>query len=110
MVYTTLGIYFIVCTITTMYSTQIELTRKNAELMQVIYPFMLITGTTMSMYQIWPLSIPERIKKAVIEAWYPIAGFYMLVFFSCFFVLVSQFAMLQVALFSMNLMIITFIL
>jgi Na+/proline symporter/signal transduction histidine kinase len=108
--YTTLGLYFIACTITTMYSTQIELTRENGKLMQVIYPFMLITGTTMSMYQIWPLSIPERIKKVVIESWYPFAVFYMLIFFSCFFVLVSQFAMLQMALFSMNLIVVTVLL
>jgi Na+/proline symporter/signal transduction histidine kinase len=104
--YTTLGMYFIVCTITTMYSTQVELRGENAQLMKIIYPFMLVSGTTMSMYQIWPLSVPDWIKKAIIETWYPFAVFYMLVFFSCFFVLVSGFAMLQVALFIINLMIV----
>jgi Na+/proline symporter/signal transduction histidine kinase len=103
--YTTLGLYFIICTITTMYSTQIELKGSNAELMKIIYPLMLVTGTTMAMYQIWPLSIATSIKKAIIETWYPIAIFYMLIFFSCFFVLVSKFAVLQVSLFIINLMI-----
>jgi Na+/proline symporter/signal transduction histidine kinase len=103
--YTTLGVYFIVCTITTMYSTQVELLGSNAELMKIIYPLMLVTGTTIAMYQIWPLSIATRIKRTIIETWYPIAIFYMLIFFACFFVLVSKFAMLQVALFIANLMI-----
>jgi Na+/proline symporter/signal transduction histidine kinase len=103
--YTTLGLYFIVCTITTMYSTQVELLGTNAQLMKIIYPSMLITGTTMTMYQIWPLSVSERIKIAIIETWYPIAIFYMLIFFSCFFVLVGKFATLQVGLFIINLMI-----
>lgn len=103
--YTTLGVYFIVCTITTMYSTQVELVGANGQLMKIIYPLMLITGTTISMYQIWPLSVPTRIKKNIIETWYPVAIFYMLIFFSCFFVLVSKFAMLQVVLFVTNLMV-----
>lgn len=103
--YTTLGIYFIVCTITTMYSTQVELLGANAQLIKIIYPSMLITGSTMAMYQIWPLSVSYNIKKIIIETWYPIAIFYMLIFFSCFFVLVSKFAMLQILLFAINLMI-----
>jgi len=103
--YTMLGIYFVICTITTMYSTQVELLGANAQLMKIIYPSMLLTGTTMAMYQIWPLSIADSIKKAIIETWYPIAIFYMLILFSCFFVIVSKFAMLQVALFIINLMI-----
>jgi Na+/proline symporter/signal transduction histidine kinase len=103
--YTLLGIYFIVCTITTMYSTQVELLGTNSQLMKIIYPSMLITGTLMAMYQIWPLSVATNIKKTIIETWYPIAIFYMLIFFSCFFVLVSKLAPLQISLFIMNLMI-----
>jgi signal transduction histidine kinase len=103
--YTTLGVYFIVCTITTMYSTHVELIGANGQLMKIIYPLMLITGTTISMYQIWPLSVPTSIKKNIIETWYPAAIFYMLIFFSCFFVLVSKFAMLQVVLFTTNLIV-----
>ena len=103
--YTFLGIYFIVCTITTMYSTQVELLGPNAELMKIIYPFMLVTGTSIALYPIWPLSVSDNIKKNIILIWYPCAIFYMLIFFSLFFVLVSQFVMLQVALFTINLMI-----
>ena len=102
--YTFLGIYFIVCTITTMYSTQSELLGYNGQLMRVIYPLMLVTSTVMAMYPIWPLSVATSIKKRIIHIWYPISIFYMLILFSCFFVLVSKFAMLQVLLFAINLM------
>ncbi len=102
--YTFLGIYFIVCTITTMYSTQSELLGYNGQLMRVIYPLMLVTGTVMAMYPIWPLSVATSIKKKIIHIWYPISIFYMLILFSCFFVLVSKFAMLQILLFAINLM------
>jgi len=103
--YTALGVYFALCTITTMYTTQVELLGPNAQLMKIIYPFMLVTGTAMSLYPIWPLSVATSIKKTIIQIWYPIAIFYMLIFFSFFFIIVSKFAMLQTALFMMNLMI-----
>ncbi|HJK86556.1 MAG TPA: ATP-binding protein [Candidatus Megaira endosymbiont of Nemacystus decipiens] len=103
--YSILGIYFVACTMTTMYSTQIELLGSNAQLMKIIYPLMLVTGTTIAMYPLWPLSIDVNVKRAVIQTWYPIAIFYMLIFFSAFFVLVSKFAVLQVVLFCVNIMI-----
>jgi signal transduction histidine kinase len=103
--YVALGAYFVVYTITTMYTTQIELLGSNAELMKIVYPSMLVSGTMMMMYPIWPLSIATSIKRAIIETWYPIAVFYMLILFSYFFVLVSKFAMLQVALFVANMMV-----
>ncbi|HJK86405.1 MAG TPA: hypothetical protein QKA08_01365, partial [Candidatus Megaira endosymbiont of Nemacystus decipiens] len=103
--YTTLGVYFIICTIATMYSTQVELLGPNAQLIQIIYPLMLITGTVMAMYPLWPLSILTSIKRRLIEMWYPAAIFYMLIFFSSFFVLVSKFTTLQVLLFGVNILI-----
>ena len=65
--YTFLGIYFVVCTITTMYSTQVELLGSNSQLMKIIYPLMLVTGTVMAMYPIWPLSVATKIKKIIIH-------------------------------------------
>jgi len=103
--YTTLGIYFIICTLTTMYSTQIELLGKNAQVMKIIYPMMLLTGTIMAMYQIWPLRIPTTIRRTIIKIWYPLSIFYMLIFFGCFFVLVSKFAPLQMSLLIVNLIV-----
>jgi Na+/proline symporter/signal transduction histidine kinase len=103
--YTMLGLYFVVFTITTMYSTQVELLGVNGDLMRIIYPFMMVTGTVIAMYPLWPLSVATSIKKSIIDIWWPVAIFYMLIFFSCFFVLVSKLAMLQVALFTINLLI-----
>ena len=103
--YTFLGVYFIICTITTMYSTQVELLGPNAKLMKIIYPAMLVTGTSIALYPIWPLSISTSIKRTIMQIWYPFSVFYMLIFFSLFFVLVSKFAILQVSLFTINLMI-----
>jgi len=54
---------------------------------------------------LWPLSIAASIKELIIRTWWPLAIFYMLIFLSCFFVMVSKFAMLQVALFCINIII-----
>ncbi len=101
--YTLLGVYFIVCTFTTMYSTQVEMLGIHGSLILAIYQFMMITGTVIAIYPLWPLSV--HYKRSIMLIWWPIAIFYMLVFFSCFFVIVSKFAMLQVSLFGINLMI-----
>ena len=103
--YTLLGVYFIVCTFTTMYSTQVKLLGAHGQLMLVMYQLMMVTGTVIAMYPLWPISVARRIKESIILVWWPIAIFYMLIFFSCFFVIVSKFAMLQVSLFGINLMI-----
>ena len=105
--YTAMGIYFAIYSITTMYSTHFELKGNNGSLIAIFYQIMLITGTTIAMYQIWPLSVSHKIKETIIRIWWPIAAFYMLIFFSCFFVIVSKFNMIQVALFVLNLVIVS---
>lgn len=102
---TLLGLYFIVFTITTMYSTQSTLLAINDSLIQFVYPFMMVTGTIIAMYPLWPASINRELRRVAISIFYPLAIFYMLIFLSCFFVLVSKFSILQVSLFSTNLMI-----
>jgi Na+/proline symporter len=103
--YTMFGVYFIAFTFTTMYSTQVELLEENSRLTLTIYQIMIVTGTVIAMYPLWPLSIASLIKESIIRAWWPLAIFYMLIFFSCFFIMVSKFAMLQVALFCINIII-----
>jgi len=103
--YTMLGFYFIVFTLSTMYSTHQNLLGKYSNILFVIYQLMLVTSTIMAMYQLWPLSIKYELKKSIIRIWWPIATFYMLIFFSGFFVMVSQFAQLQLLLFAINIMI-----
>ena len=67
---------------------------------------MMVTGVVTAMYPIWPARIK---KEIVIQVAWSITIFYMLNFFSCFFVMVSDFGRLQFAIFTIN-MIITAIL
>ncbi|MGC0371756.1 MAG: hypothetical protein DGJ47_000456 [Rickettsiaceae bacterium] len=105
--YMQIGVYFIVYTITTMYLTHVNLLNEGRHILSFIYPFMLITGTVMSMYYIWPLSVSRDVKETIIKIWWPIALFYMLIIFSGFFVLVSDFSLLQTSLAFVNIMVIT---
>ncbi|PCJ23662.1 MAG: hypothetical protein COA94_08120 [Rickettsiales bacterium] len=100
--YTGFGIYCIICTITTMYSTKVELLSPNGQIVLAIYQIMMVTGTMMAMYPIWPLSVPKIIKERVVQIWWNPAIFYMLAFFSTFFVLISKFGQLQFVIFTVN--------
>ena len=97
--YMSVGIYFILYTITTMYATNVELLRDGNKIILSIYQLMMITGVLLAMYPIWP----SRLKREVVMqvAW-NIVIFYMLIFFSCFFVMVSNFGQLQFAVFTLN--------
>jgi len=96
------GIYCIICTITTMYSTQVELLNVNGKIVLVIYQIMMITGTMLAMYPVWPLSVQKKIKERIVQVWWNPAVFYMLVLFSTFFVMVSNFNQLQFVIFTAN--------
>lgn len=100
--YTGLGIYFIFYTFSTIYSTQVELMKENGRIILVIYQIMLVSGTMMATYPIWP----SRIKKEiVVQVWWNIAIFYMLVLFSSFLVMVDNFGQLQFSIFTLNIVI-----
>lgn len=100
--YTGLGIYLVIYTITTMYSTKVELLKSNGTMILAIYQSMMIVGVILAIYPIWP----QIIKKLIIVqvAW-PIVIFVMLVFYSAFFVMVSNFHQLQFLIFSLNMII-----
>lgn len=102
LMYTGLGIYFTFFTISTMYSTQIESLKENGKLILIIYQIMMCTGTVMAMYPIWPQKVKREI---IVQVAWNIVIFYMLIFFSCFFVMVSNFGQLQFTIFTMNMMI-----
>jgi hypothetical protein len=110
LVYLTLGIYFIFYTITTMYLTQHNLLGQHGKMMLTIYQTMMISGTIMAMYQVWPLSVKTSTKEAIIRTWYPVAIYYMLTFFSAFFVMLSDFNHVQSALFTLNLILVSILL
>jgi Na+/proline symporter/signal transduction histidine kinase len=102
MMYSWLGIYLIVFTISTMYSTQVALLRENGKIILCIYQIMICTGVITAMYPIWPSKIKNELIMQV--AW-NIIIFYMLVFFSCFFAMLSGFGQLQFAIFTVNIII-----
>ncbi|MCP5369343.1 MAG: hypothetical protein H6909_01445 [Rickettsiaceae bacterium] len=104
--YVRVGIYFIIYTLTTMYSTHTNLLGTGRQLLSWIYPFMLITGTMMTIYHLWPSSIPNIIKEKIIQIWWPLSLFYMLIVFSGFFVLLSDFSLLQTSVAFLNLLVI----
>ena len=64
----------------------------------------------MAMYQVWPLSVKTSTKEAIIRTWYPVAIYYMLTFFSAFFVMLSDFNHVQSALFTLNLILVSILL
>jgi Na+/proline symporter/signal transduction histidine kinase len=99
LMYMGLGIYCIFYTFTTMYSTQVELLRENGRVILVIYQIMMITGVVMAMYPIWPPRIKHEI---IVQIAWNIVIFYMLIFFSSFFVMVSNFGQLQFVTFTLN--------
>ena len=99
------GIYCILYTLTTMYSTHPALLGDNGKIILYIYQIMMVTGVIIAMYPIWPLSIRQEIKEKVVQLSWNIVIFYMLIFFSGFFVMVSKFDQLQFAVFSINLVI-----
>ncbi len=103
--YMGLGIYCIFYTFTTMYSTQVELLKDNGKIILAIYQIMMITGVLLAMYPIWPLSIKQEIKQKIVQFSWHIVIFYMLTFFSSFFVMVSDFGQLQFVVFTINMVI-----
>ena len=86
-----------------MYSTHNRMAKidKN-DFVMVFYQIMMISGTIMAMYPIWPLSVRFEIKETIVKVWWNIAIFYMLVFLNGFFLMVSGFYHLQFAVFTIN--------
>jgi len=107
MSYTGLGIYFIVFTITTMYSVHSELLIKNRDNILIIYQIMMVTGVVIATYPIWPVSLRQELKQTIAQIAWPITSFFMLVFFNIFFLLISNFGLLQSSIFSINLVIVS---
>lgn len=103
--YTGLGIYFIIFTISTMYSTQSSLLQENKDMIIRIYQIMMVTGVVIAMYPIWPLSIRQELKETIVQIAWPVTTFYMLIVFNFLFMLISNFGLLQFSIFSVNLVI-----
>lgn len=104
--YMSFGVYGIFYTFTSMYSTQNQMINTGDQILLYIYQIMLCTSVCMAMYPIWPPRIKHEIIVQVL--WNPIV-FYMLIFFSGFLVLISNFYPLQFVVFTLNIIIVAMI-
>jgi len=102
LMYSGFGIYCIICTFVTMYISDSELTKDSSRVMMYCYQTMLVTGTMIGSFPIWPQSIK---KEIIMQIWWPFALFYILGFFSAFFLMVTHFDGLGFAVFTINTMI-----
>lgn len=103
--YVSLGVYFLIYTLTTIYSTQVALLETEGGIVLIMYQIMLITGTLMTTFPIWPLTISDTIRQKVVKIFWFVSIIYMLVFFNSFFVITSGFSKLQFSIFSINLIV-----
>ena len=101
--YMSFGIYCIGYTFATMYSTQAKLFNSDSKTLLHIYQVMLCTSVCMAMYPIWPPRVKHEI---IVQVAWNFVLFYMLVFFSGFFVLISNFYPLQFVVFTINIIVV----
>ncbi|NRB11523.1 MAG: ATP-binding protein, partial [Rickettsiaceae bacterium] len=103
--YIGLGLYLILFTLTTMYSTQTELLKENSRIILALYQLMLVSGMIFLMRPIWPKIFDSNQKTICVQILWPIVIFYTLILLNTFFVIVSDFSILQFGIFTMNLLI-----
>ncbi|MES2215187.1 MAG: ATP-binding protein [Pseudomonadota bacterium] len=99
LMYSGFGIYCIIYTIVTMYIADSAFANDSTRTLMHFFQLMLVTGTMIGSYPIWPASIK---KELIVQIWWPIAVFYMLGFFSAFFLMVAHFEGLAFSVFTVN--------
>lgn len=97
--YTGFGLFCIISTICTMYSMSNSFGNKT---LLGFYEVMLATSICFMTYPIWPHSLK---KETLIQITWNIAILYLLIICSTFFVLLSNFAHLQVTIFILNIVV-----
>lgn len=100
--YAGFGIYCIIFTLMMMYQTDIEIASDNSNILLYFYQVMIVTGTMLGSFPFWPKTIKYEIAAQI---WWPLALFYMLGYFSAFFLMQSGYASIQFAVFSVNAMV-----
>ncbi len=105
-IYLRTGLYFVLITLMIMFTTHTSLLGPGKYLLSIIYPFMLVTGTIIALYSLWPQSVSHKIREGIMHFWWPVALFYMLVLFSGFFLLVSDFNLILTAVTFLNLLVV----
>ncbi|MDG1436398.1 MAG: ATP-binding protein [Rickettsiaceae bacterium] len=105
-----IGLYLIMYTIATMYTTQSQIIPEYRSVILVVYQVMLISGVILFVYPVWPSSVSYSSRVLTAQIIYSISIFFMLVMANAFFVLVSNFNGLQFAMFSINLLLVPMLL
>ena len=106
MSYVSLGVYFIIFTITTMYDTQTCLLLEGCGWILYMYQAMMVFGVVLAVYPIWPGSFNQSSRLLVAQIFWPISIFAILILCNCFFMLISNSSSLQFAIFTANLLIV----
>jgi Na+/proline symporter/signal transduction histidine kinase len=99
LMYTGFGIFSTISTICTMYSVSNAVGIQNDIDLLLYYEIMLIISISFLTYPIWPSSIK---KDIIIQVFWNIAIFYLLIFCSSFFVMLTKFSPLQFVVFTTN--------
>jgi Na+/proline symporter/signal transduction histidine kinase len=103
--YVGLGVYLMIYAVSTMYSTRAELLKENAQMILIFYQILLVSGTILFVYPIWPRGIEFTKKQTFAQCVWPIVISGTLIFFNTFFLIVSNFNGVQFGMFTMNLLI-----
>lgn len=100
--YSGFGIFGIISTIFTMYSLANSSMEYNKNIPMIFYESMLIVSVFFATYPIWPTKLKSKFYAPLL---WNLSTFYILVFCSSFFVLLSNFGHLQFVIFTVNLIV-----
>lgn len=100
--YTSFGIFSTISTISTMYSISNVIDGQNKDAILPFYEIMLVLSVCFTTYPIWPSTIK---KDNIAQVAWSISIFFLLIFCSSFFLMLSNFSHLQFVVFIVNLIV-----
>ncbi|NDA89836.1 MAG: hypothetical protein EBY20_02860 [Alphaproteobacteria bacterium] len=100
--YTSFGIFSTISTISTMYSISNVIDGQNKDTILPFYEIMLVLSVCFTTYPIWPSTIK---KDNIAQIAWSISIFFLLIFCSSFFLMLSNFSYLQFVVFIVNLIV-----
>ncbi len=100
--YTSFGIFSTISTISTMYSISNVIDVQNKDAILPFYEIMLVLSVCFTTYPIWPSTIK---KDNIAQVAWSISIFFLLIFCSSFFLMLSNFSHLQFVVFIVNLIV-----
>ena len=105
-VYVYFGLFCIISTFSTIYTLPQEIQSQHSQLITFVYASMLFMSTTLVSYPLWLTGWKD---KNVIATFWNLAIFYILICVGFLFVVVSNFAHMQLIAFMLNLIIVAFL-